>query len=34
VAQEILETLEGTLEVLQRQRDIIARLVEMGAQDC
>jgi phage tail sheath protein FI len=34
-AQEMLETLEGNLELLQRQRDIIAHLVEMGArQDC
>jgi hypothetical protein len=30
-AQEILETLEGTLQELQEQRDIIAHLVEMGA---
>jgi hypothetical protein len=30
-AQEILEELEGNLELLQRQRDIIAGLVEMGA---
>jgi hypothetical protein len=30
VAQEIFERLVGTLEVAQRQRDIIARLVEMN----